>query len=236
MIHRPASPAPRDTPEVLARVKSAMTLVGNIATQTRKLLPSNVLEADLVSYGNEGALHAARTFDPTLNVPFARWASIKVRGKMIDGLRAQATLPRSLHRKLRALAAALVIEEGTLEEDAAQPPDSPESADARLSSRLAAMATSMAASALFISDEATLDAIEDGRGSAEDLAIREELRARVRSAIAERPEKERRLLEGVYYDGLTLEEASGGLSRSWSSRLLAKATVGVAKALQRSDG
>jgi RNA polymerase sigma factor for flagellar operon FliA len=79
-----------------------------------------------------------------------------------------------------------------------------------------------------------LNAVEDERGTPEDEAIREELRARVRAAVAGRPEQERRMLEGYYFQGKTLEQASGGLSRSWSSRLLARATVGVAKALQRS--
>jgi DNA-directed RNA polymerase specialized sigma24 family protein len=95
------------------------------------------------------------------------------------------------------------------------------------------MATSMALGILNVRDEEALEAIEDERGTVEEEAIREQMNARVRAAIAERPERERKMLEGYYFEGKSLEEASGGLSRSWSSRLLATATSGVALSLRR---
>ena len=55
----------------------------------------------------------------------------------------------------------------------------------------------------------------------------------MRAAIAERPETERVLLERYYFEGTTMEEAAGGLSKSWASRIHARAISGVAKALQR---
>ena len=53
----------------------------------------------------------------------------------------------------------------------------------------------------------------------------EQQRVRVRAAIEKLPEKERRLLQGYYFQGKTLEEAGAeiGQSKSWASRLHARA-------------
>jgi RNA polymerase sigma factor for flagellar operon FliA len=53
----------------------------------------------------------------------------------------------------------------------------------------------------------------------------EQLKKRVRAAMEQLPEKERKLLEGYYFRGKTLEEAGAeiGQSKSWASRLHARA-------------
>ena len=95
------------------------------------------------------------------------------------------------------------------------------------------MATAYAAGILLARDEATLDSLEDTRGTAEEELAREELRSAVRAAIAERPDAERTLLGRYYFDDATMAEASGGRSRSWASRIHARAIGGVAKSLLR---
>ena len=59
--------------------------------------------------------------------------------------------------------------------------------------------------------------------------------ARVREAIAERPEQERVLLTRHYFDDVTFEEAARelGLSKSWASRLHSRAIEGLARSLKR---
>ena len=199
------------------------------------LLFAHARKDDLTSYGNEGALLAARTYDAGRGVPFDRWAALKIRGAIIDGLRAESDLPRRLYRKLRALEAVNWAQEGIgLDDATGAPAGCAVAADARIGDRLAAMATAYAAGALLSRDRATLEAIEDERGTPEEELAREELKAAVRAAIAERPDTERALLERYYYDEATMAEASGGLSRSWASRLHARAISGVAKSLLRS--
>jgi RNA polymerase sigma factor for flagellar operon FliA len=53
----------------------------------------------------------------------------------------------------------------------------------------------------------------------------EQLKKRVRAAIERLPEKERKLLQGYYFQAKTLEEAGSeiGQSKSWASRLHARA-------------
>jgi len=71
--------------------------------------------------------------------------------------------------------------------------------------------------------------------SPEAHAATRQLLARITRAIDERPEAERQLLRRHYFDDVTVEQAAAelGLSKSWASRLHARAIEGVAKALRR---
>jgi RNA polymerase sigma factor for flagellar operon FliA len=230
MVQRPTP----DPPEVLALVTSGMPLVEPMVRQLRQRLSLQVPEDDLSSFAREGLLMAARSFDAKRAVPFDRWATVKMRGAILEGLRRHGELSRRLHARLRAILASNDAEEGLLEEDAGSPPPTPEAADARLTAYLTVMATSLAVGSLTIRvGNHVLDELQDEHETVEEEVIREQLKARVREAIAERPPPERGLLEGYYFEGKTLEEASGGLSRSWSSRLLAQAMIGIAKSLRR---
>jgi len=232
MLQRPAP----DSPEVLALVNAGLPLVEPVARELRVQLSPQISRDDLVSFAHEGLLLAARTFDPARGVRFERWARVKLRGAMLEGLRRQSELSRRLHARLRAVLAANDAEEGLLEGDGSAIPSTPEAADARLTDYLVTMATSLALGPLTIRDgDRFLDELEDGRESVEEQAIRAQLKSRVRAAIAERPPHERAMLERYYIEEMPLEEASGGMSRSWASRLLAKATRGVARSLRRAQ-
>jgi RNA polymerase sigma factor for flagellar operon FliA len=226
--------SPSDSPEVLARVTAGMPLIGAIVRQLRTQLSLQMPEDELASFAHEGLLTAARSFDPSRGVPFERWVAVKARGAVLEWLRRQGVLSRALHARLRAIIASNDAEEGLIEEDAGGAKTTPEGADARLTAYLTVMATSLALGSLTVRDgDGVLSKLEDGSETVEEKTMREELRAHVREAIAERPPRERELLERYYFEDKTLEEASGGLSRSWSSRLLAQATAGVARSLRR---
>jgi RNA polymerase sigma factor for flagellar operon FliA len=225
-----------DSPEVRERIEQALALVAQVVGMLKTHLSGRARRDDLTSYGNEGALAAARTYDAGHGVPFASWARIRIRGAIIDGLRTEADLPRRLYDRLRAIEAASFAHEGLELDDAGMvAPLSPQAADARIEDRLTAMATAYAAGLLMARDKETLETIEDGRGTPEEELAREELKATIRAAVAERPEAERVLLERYYFDEMTMAEASGGLSRSWASRLHARAIGGVARSLRKAN-
>ena len=79
----------------------------------------------------------------------------------------------------------------------------------------------------------TADAYSAGR--AEQIVEEEQQRSIVREALASLPEKERKLLELYYFEERSLLEAGAalGLSKSWSSRLHARAVTLLKEALQR---
>jgi RNA polymerase sigma factor for flagellar operon FliA len=89
---------------------------------------------------------------------------------------------------------------------------------------------------------ATEGADEMGMGESSSLPADERLeleqqKKRVRAAIAQLPEKERKLLEGYYFQAKTLEEAGAeiGQSKSWASRLHARAVERLKEILSEDE-
>lgn len=226
---------PQDPPEVVARIQEGLDLVDLLARQLRRQFGPHVQVDDLASQGREALLAAARSFDPERGVPFRRWANLRVRGAMIDAVRSQGNLPRRVYRKLRAMQAADLVHEAAAEEQSAAPPQSPEAAATALQDQLSSAAMAMALGFLAMKGDEALARAEDPDASPESQVSRAEIVSAVRAAIAERPEAERHLLERHYFDDVTFEEAARelGLSKSWASRLHARAIEGVAKSLKR---
>jgi RNA polymerase sigma factor for flagellar operon FliA len=222
-----------DPPEVLARFRAELDLVDIVARQmARRIAPAVTLD-DLRSFGREGLLQAARTFEESRGVPFRRWANIRIRGAMIDGVRQWGELPRRVYRELRALETADHLLETYDEEDAAGPATTPEAADARLTAYLAGIATAIAVGTMFA---APRESDAQGRDvTPERLVSDAQLATRVRTIVATLPERERELIERHYFGGETLEAAAAslGLSKSWGSRLHARAIENIARELDR---
>lgn len=71
-----------------------MRLVDSVARSVRTRAPANIRHDDIVSFGREGLLDAARRYDTSRGVSFQAWAALRVRGAIIDGLRAHGVLTR----------------------------------------------------------------------------------------------------------------------------------------------
>jgi RNA polymerase sigma factor for flagellar operon FliA len=226
--------AARDRPDVLARFKSEIDLVDLNARQLlRRMGSSFVTLDDLKSFGQEGLLQAARNFDESRGVPFRRWANLRIRGAMIDGVRRWSSVPRRLYRELHSIEAADHVQSVYDEEDAASRATTPEAADARLGTYLAGIATAIAMGTMIAAPRANVDS--DGRDvTPEDLVGNAELLARVRTIVSRLPDAERTLIERHYFGDETLDQAAAslGLSKSWGSRLHARAIETIARELQ----
>ncbi len=75
------------TPEAEALVLAHLTLVERIAKQVAKKMPAWIEMSELVAAGNLGLCEAALRFDATRHTPFHTWASIRIRGAMLDPYR-----------------------------------------------------------------------------------------------------------------------------------------------------
>jgi RNA polymerase sigma factor for flagellar operon FliA len=226
----------RDAPEVMARYHAELDLVDLTAKQlARRMSGASATIDDLRSFGHEGLLLAARTFDEARGVPFRRWANLRIRGAMIDGVRQFGSLPRRIYRELGAMADADRVLEAYDEEDAASPAGSPEAADARLTSYLGGLATAMAMGTMGEATAAAGGEAASERGSPEELASLSELVGHVRSIVARLPDAERTLVERHYFADETLDQAAAalGLSKSWGSRLHARAIDAIARELKK---
>ncbi len=231
-----ASPPP-DSAEVLSRFHAELDLVDIVARQTARRIPSTVTLDDLRSFGREGLLQAARTFDAARGVPFRRWANMRIRGAMIDGVRQWGALPRRVYRELRALEAGDRMLEAYDEEDAASPAATPEAADARLTSYLTGISTAMALGSIAVAASEGPET-EGSAATPEDLVATAEMAAHLRAIVAGLSERERVLVERHYFGDDTLDAAAAslGLSKSWGSRLHARAIEQIARALRKGGG
>lgn len=82
-------------------------LVKRIAYHLKSRLPANVLVDDLIQAGMIGLLEASRNYDAAQGASFETYASIRIRGAMLDEVRKNDWAPRSVHRKARQVAEAV---------------------------------------------------------------------------------------------------------------------------------
>lgn len=227
-----------DDPEVKALVEREIDLARTTAHRLRKQIgASHELHDDLHAMAREGLLEAARTYSPEHGVPFKGWAYLKMRGAILDGMRKQGAVPRAVYARLRALEAANQAREGMIEEESAAGGETAESADKRIASATSSMAMAMAAGFL-AAKRGVSEQVPDTGATPEALLMEKQLLERVKSAIDSRPDGERKLLTRIYFGGATLEEAGKelGLSKSWCSRLHARALEAVATEIRRRLG
>lgn len=88
-------------------VKKNLSLVKRIAQHMLSRLSSCVQLDDLVQSGMIGLLEAARNYDVKKGASFETYASIRIRGSMLDEIRKGDWVPRSVHRNARRLAEAM---------------------------------------------------------------------------------------------------------------------------------
>ena len=101
-------------------------LVKRIAYHLMARLPSSVQVDDLIQNGMMGLLDAINRFEAGMGAQFETYAAQRVRGAMLDGLRDNDWLPRSLRRDFRRIEVAIA----QLEQQYGRTPGEKELADA----------------------------------------------------------------------------------------------------------
>lgn len=236
--------------EILERYQSAVDLVSVVARQVSRAVGSAVGVAELASCGNEGLLDAARRFDEGRGVPFRAYAYLRIRGAILDGVRAIMPMPRRTWEKLRGIEAldrvsASLIEDELgmqVDSDAAMgdnPQDSAQAAEAALAEHLAAMATAMAVGMLAhpVVGEGGEPTLGDENDDPEQAVLRAERGRQLERAIQELPREEAILVREHYIEGQRFDLVAErlGLSKSWASRLHRRAIERLTKRLQQSE-
>ena len=84
-------------------ITSHMALVGHLVRETMARVPAHVSRDDLSSAGLAALVQAARSFDNSRGVAFARYASTRIRGAILDELRGIDWASRSVRRRAREL-------------------------------------------------------------------------------------------------------------------------------------
>jgi RNA polymerase sigma factor for flagellar operon FliA len=177
---------------------------------------------DLVGFGMQGLLEAAQRYDDRHGVAFTTFAYYRVRGAMFDGLRSMGWLPRSEYARVRFEEKANSYIQSQAERPAE--PGSQNQVEERVKD-LASALGGIAAVFVTMLDQRDEQQLPDERPPPPELIERQQMARRVRRVMQRLPDKERFLIEQYYYHDQTLEQvgASMGLSKSWTSRLHARA-------------
>ncbi len=214
-----------DTPEMLARFQEALPLVEMHAhSVARRVGPGCTLD-DLRGFGREGLLDAARSFNDSRGVPFDRWASMRIRSSMIDGVRRWGAMPLRARQRLQA------PPQNVAPENAAEGRShGKDSTDGVHAPRWVAL-----------EEQTAIASLAEGAGSRgltpEDVLARAELASLVRAIVSKLPTLERALIERSYFSGLTLAQAAAsiGVSRSWAHRVHSRAMETMERELRKRD-
>lgn len=101
-----------------ALIKTHALMVKRIAHHLLGRLPQSVQLDDLIQAGMVGLLEAVRHYDETKGASFETYAGIRIRGHMLDEVRRNDWVPRSVYRNARAISAAVKQVENRLGRDA----------------------------------------------------------------------------------------------------------------------
>jgi len=213
-------------------------LVKYVAGRLGSGLPAHVDEGDLVSYGLLGLMGAIERFDPTREIKFETYAMARIKGQIIDELRAMDWVPRSVRARARDIERAIAELEKKLER---APTDEEIAAKLGISTdELEESLGDIARSSIAALDElwtvsgsdgdqvALIDTIEDERAPdpQSSLSVTEQ-KETLAEAIALLPEREKLVVTLYYYEELTLREIGEVLSVTESrvSQLHTKAVL-----------
>src|SRR3954454_22084261 len=224
----------RDEAALHALIGHPLPLVRHVVFQVAVHFPRHVDREELATAGALGLVEAARRYDESRGVPFDRFAAQRIRGAILDAVRAADWAPRSvrpLARKLEAVEQRLATELGRV-------PNPAEMAEALGMTRaeLSRLQDRMFRSVvLALEHEVNEDSDEDltlvdvlcdksTKEPLEELESRE-LHSYLRDAVELLPERQRLVIVGYFLEGRSSQELARflGVTESRVSQLRSEA-------------
>lgn len=202
--------------------------VRSLAAQVRKQFHSQYDLEELIAWGQIGLLEAAERFDARVGANFLTFAHYRIKGAIYDGLRKMGVLKGNAAASERANAYLTNLSDrghggSSVGDDVNE-----------ISNAVTGLAMVFATS---LEGSDGLQLSDDDQLPADERLQLEQMRNRVRAAIEKLPENQRKLLQGYYFQNKTLEEAGAaiGQSKSWASRLHARAVETLKQLLEEED-
>lgn len=216
-------------------------LVKYVAGRLSIYFGSNVEYDDLVSYGVFGLIDAIDKYDITKGVKFETYASLRIRGSIIDSIRELDWVPRSLRQKNKELDKIYLQLENELGRGASDK-DVAEKLGINIDDYYKLL-NNISISSVMSLDEFLEQNYESNVGSLvyskgdhpEEYVEFNELKQTLGEIINKLPEKEKIVVSLYYYEELTLKEISAimNVSESRISQLHTKAILRMRGKLSR---
>jgi len=212
-------------------IEECKGVVISLAHRVRRNVPVRVDIEELIAYGNLGLAEAARDFDPSLGNKFITFAYYRIQGAIYDGLTTMTWGSKGYYRKMRYTHMANQVLEQSYN-DRIDSDNGSENAAwfCRTTEQLAVV---YLASNMYQESDVLQEAVSKEQ-TPEEQVQRIEVTQQLRSMVKSLPEKESRLIELIYFEGLSLQDASAriGVSKSWGSRMHAKILEDLARRMR----
>lgn len=207
------------------------SLVKYVAGRLNIYLGQNVEYEDLISYGVFGLIDAIDKFDLKKGVKFETYASLRIRGAILDNIRKLDWVPRSLrqkHKEIEKIYLELETELGraVTDEELAEKMGITIQETQEILKKVNLFSLVSLEEYIEQNNEpkTSLNSHEKG-GQPEDYLEKQELKRMLKESIEKLPEREQKVLFFYYFEELTLKEISAimGVSESRISQLHTKA-------------
>jgi len=230
--------------QVITRlIEEHLPLVNHIVFQVAVHFPRHVDRDELIRAGALGLVEAARRFDDSKGVPFQRFAAQRIRGAIIDAVRAADWAPRSV----RSLARKLDMVEQRLASRLGRVPNLSELADELgvATAELSRLQDRLFRSVVLAFDHLVADTPDEELTLVDVLADasvvepsaeleQRELHAYLRDAIALLPERQRLVIVGYFLQERTSQELARflGVTESRVSQMRTEALDSLRQGIQ----
>ncbi len=197
-------------------------LIRYVVGRVKVTLPATISIEDIAGYGVEGLINAIERYSPQKNTRFETYALIRIRGAILDRIRAQDFLPRSVRKKIKDIKNT----QEELKQELGRMPTTTE-----IANRLEMDPDKVNQ---LLAEDTTMTSIYEKKGSSEDsmeiidtiqdtnkLNPQEQMeeknvKQQLEKALQRLPERERVIMVLYYQENMTLKEIGGTLNMSES--------------------
>lgn len=209
-------------------------LIRYVVGRVKVTLPSTISLEDIAGYGVEGLINAIERYSPQKNTRFETYALIRIRGAILDKIRAQDFLPRSLRKKIKDIKNA----QETLKQELGRMPTTQEVAqyiDMEPDKVLQLLSEDTTITSIYEKKGAAedsleiIDTIEDtNKLSPHENAEEKNVKQELERALLRLPERERIIMVLYYQENMTLKEIGETINMS-ESRICQLHAQGIMK-------
>ena len=187
-----------------AMVSEYLPLVKKIALRLAARLPAEIELDDLLQVGLIGLLRAQESYDASQGASFATYASIRIKGAILDELRTHDWLPRSIQQQMRKTSEAISRCDARLGRPAK---------DAEIAEELAMplpeyhlLSGQLACARMVYMEDSDSEPVDSAGVDPMELVGEGDFREALAQAVNELPEKEQIMMSLYYVEGLNLKE------------------------------
>ncbi len=197
-------------------------LIRYVVGRVKVTLPSTISIEDIAGYGVEGLINAIERYSPQKNTRFETYALIRIRGAILDRIRAQDFLPRSVRKKIKDIKNA----QEHLKQELGRMPTTTEVAsylDMDPDKVLQLLSEDTTMTSLYDKKGNTDDSVEiidtiqdTNKLNPQEQAEEQNVKQELEKALKRLPERERIIMVLYYQENMTLKEIGATINMSES--------------------